>query len=220
MRTAKRVLAFDLETIADKSIIDYLPEPKPKANLKDTAKIEADIEAKKEAQIKKLGLSPWTGRICCFGYAWKEGGEISTRHLMLKEETDEEEQQLIYIIWHMINSFDVFITFNGNGFDVPFLKGRSVRHRMKQTVNISMAKYRVTNHLDVKAVLSNWQPYEPGTLDFYSQILLNKTKTEGIDGSMVQEFWDKGKYKEIGKYCEDDCRLTFELGLLTKKYYL
>ena len=40
-----KICTFDLETIADKSKIDLLPEVEANKTLKDPAKIEADIAA-------------------------------------------------------------------------------------------------------------------------------------------------------------------------------
>ena len=39
-----KIIAFDLETIANKSMVPFLPDVKPSRNLKDPKKIEADIK--------------------------------------------------------------------------------------------------------------------------------------------------------------------------------
>jgi len=52
----KKPCAFDLETIANKTMVDILPEVKPAGNLKDPEKIKADIEKKKKDQIADLGM--------------------------------------------------------------------------------------------------------------------------------------------------------------------
>jgi DNA polymerase elongation subunit (family B) len=223
----KKLIAVDIETIANKDVINLLPEPKPAGNLKDPVKIQADIEVKRQSQINKMGLSAWTGRICYFGAAYRDNdGTMIKNGIALSSESNESESDLIKKITANISKLEVkhgqllFTTFNGNDFDIPFFKGRCLSLQQKDELKISTAKYSISNHLDVKAVLSNYKPYEPGTLDFFSQLLLGKTKTEGLDGSMVQGMWDNGEIVAIGEYCKDDCGLTLELAEMVLEYYL
>ena len=70
----KKIITFDLETIADKSvipIIDSILPIKPNGTLKNLIKIKADIEKKEKERLKMLGVNPMTAMICCFG--WHDG---------------------------------------------------------------------------------------------------------------------------------------------------
>jgi len=213
-----KTIAFDLETIADKSIIPILPPIESDPRLKDPIKIKASIEQKEADRISKLGLDPTTARICCFG--WFDSNTKKSHHYILEEETPEAEKKLIQMAWDILSTCDHFVTFNGIGFDVPVLLMRSLINRVKPAVQISTAKYRITNHTDCRAVLGNWNNYAKGTLDFYSRLLLGKTPKGDFDGSQVQDMWDMGLFDEIGKYCEDDCEATFEVFELIQQYYL
>jgi len=211
-----KTITWDLETIADKSVIPLLPPVKPDSRLKDSIKIEADIKKKEIEQIAKLGLDPTTARICCFG--WHDSRDA--HHYMLESESPEAEKKLLQKIWDILSTGDHFVTFNGNQFDVPMLLMRSLINRVRPAVQISTKKYTITNHTDVRAVLSNWDSYKPGKLDFYSQLLLGKSPKDGMSGDMVQDTWDLELYDDIGKYCEGDCEATYQIYELLTQYYL
>lgn len=212
----KGTITFDLETIADKTVIPFLPPVEPDSRLKDSVKIQASIEKKEGERFSKLGLDPTTARICCFG--WHDGEK--TNHIMLRDETNSAEFDLLHQVWEVLSKANHFITFNGNGFDIPMLKMRSLINRVRPSVNIATKKWRIDNHTDVRAVLNNWDNYAKGTLDFYSKLLLGKSSKEQFDGSMVQDMWDMKLYKDIGKYCESDVLGTYEIYQLLLKYYL
>lgn len=213
-----KTICFDLETIADKSVIPLLPPVEAKRNLKDPAKIKADIEQKEADRLSKLGLDPATARICCFG--WFDGEAGKAYNYMLEAETLEAEKKLLQKAWDILSTGDHFVTFNGNQFDVPMLLMRSLVNHVRPAIQISTKKYTITNHTDVRAVLNNWNDYKPGTLDFYSRLLLGRTPKGDFDGSQVQDMWDMELYDDIAKYCMDDCEPTYQIFELMQKYYL
>ena len=49
-----KTIAFDIETIADKSVLPFLPEIEPDSRLVNPVKIQANIEKKKAEQTKTL----------------------------------------------------------------------------------------------------------------------------------------------------------------------
>ena len=207
-------IAFDLETIGNKSLIPMLPEVKPKGTLKDPVKIEADIADKKAKQIADLGLNPWTNIICAFG--WCDGENAG--HLILKDE--ESEKDLLYQIWDHLAKYSYFVTFNGIAFDVPVLNAHSLIHRIRTAVKINIKKYTIANHHDLRMILNNWDSHAHGTFDFFLKLFFGKGKAEGIDGSMVQEYWDAGRSAEIGENAERDGIDTAMLFDLVEKYYI
>lgn len=50
----QKIITFDLETIADKSIIPLLPPIEPDTRLKDPTKIKASIEKKEADRLAKI----------------------------------------------------------------------------------------------------------------------------------------------------------------------
>jgi len=212
----KRIITFDCETIADKSVVSILPPVEADSRLKDPIKIKADIEKKEADQISKMGLNPTMAKICCFG--WHDGKESSS--FILGDESPEAEKKLLQDAWEVLAEAEHFVTFNGNTFDVPMLLMRSLINRVRPSVKIHNKKYTIQNHTDVRAVLSNWDQFAKGTLDFYSRLLLGKSGKEDFDGSVVQDMWDMELFEDIGKYCEGDCEHTFKIFELLTQYYL
>lgn len=202
-----KIIAFDLETIANKKIIPILPEPKPNKRLKDPAKIKADIEEKKKKQIEEMGMNPMHNMICCAGW----GNANGTNHIMLEEETEESEAELLREFWDVLSNYDHFITFNGRSFDLRSMHLHGMRYGIRPGIAINKSKYNKGNHTDLRFVLNGNEPMGKGNLNYFSKILIGEQKVEGMTGEQVQEYWDTGRQEEIGIYCEQDCLLTWDL---------
>ncbi len=197
-----KTLIMDIETIADPSVIPFLPPVEAKGGLKDPVKIAADIEEKKQKQIETLGLDKTTCLICCVTTLDVDEGEPQS--IMLNPDT-LDEKALLEEFWEVVHPYAKFVTFNGNGFDVPVLTFRSMINRVQPSVTIATKKYQITNHIDVRAILGNWDTYAKGTLDFYSKIILGESKADDVDGSFVQSMFDVGAYEEIMEYNQKEC---------------
>jgi len=208
----KKTIAFDLETIADRTVIPFLPEVEPDSRLKDPIKIAANVADKKEKQVAELGLNPATAAICCFGFFTENGAS----HIP----NNGSETQLIRDAWGVLSGYNHFVTFNGSSFDIPILLMRSLKHRIRPAVKIDNRKYQVTNHTDVRMILTNWNQMAKGKLPFFYQILTGQDPGEEIEGSDVQGYWDAGMKDDIFRHCEQDCKMTWELYRLIKSYYI
>ncbi len=210
-----KVVAFDLETIADKRMIANLPEPKADSRIKDPVKIAANIEEKRKKQIADMGLSPMYNMICCAG--WADGEKSGT--ITLEEESPEAEKKLLEEFWEILNNYDHFVTFNGRSFDVRCLLLHGMEYGIYPAVNIDRGKYNKagSNHTDLRLVLSGDDPFAKGQLDTYAKKYLGDQKTEGIDGAMVQDYWEMGLKEDIANYCEKDCQLTMGLYQMADK---
>jgi len=210
MNTNKKIVAFDLETIADPAMLPLLPEVKAKATLKDLAKITADIEAKKKKQVFDMGLDPTLNLICCASWCDECGkpGSIS-----IEEPTYDEEKKLILKFWDILSSYDHFVTYNGRNFDVRCLYLHGITHGIRPAVSIDRSKYNRTgsNHTDLRGILAGEGQFAKGKLDFFCKKFLGDQKTEGIDGAKVQSFFDMGLIDDIAEYCRQDALLTFRL---------
>lgn len=205
-----KILAFDLETIADPEALSLLPGCEAPGNYKDPEKIRAYIAEKEAKRAQEFGLNPWTSQIAVFG--WCDGEETGAIRV---DETDSYPA-FLENVWSFLAGFDRFATFNGNEFDVPVLLAHSVIHRVFPKVILSRRKYAVTdNHVDLRAVFSNWNQYAKGNLDLVCKRVLgvNSGKTEGVDGSQVQDLWDSGAEgrEKVADYCRRDAQRVMEL---------
>ncbi|MBI9090750.1 MAG: ribonuclease H-like domain-containing protein [Desulfobacterium sp.] len=205
----KKVIAFDLETIADKTMISILPEVKVNGSLKDPVKIAADIQKKTDKQIQEMGLSPMMNMICCAGWCDENG----PGNILLKEESPEAEKALLEEFWDLLSKYDHFVTFNGRAFDLRCMHLHGVTHGIRPSVAIDKGRYNNGNHTDLRLILAGDDKFVPGKLDFFAQKFLGEQKTEGIDGAMVNDYWNMGLVEDIATYCEQDCQLAYDLFL-------
>jgi predicted PolB exonuclease-like 3'-5' exonuclease len=204
----KKIIGFDLETIANKALIGCLPEIKAKANLKDPEKIKADIEDKTKKQIADMGLSPLFNMICCAGWMDHTGDAGA---FLLKEESPEAEKDLLLKFLEKLSGYDHFVTFNGRAFDLRCMFLHSMKYGIRPGVNIDKGRYNKGNHTDLRLVLAGEERFATGRLDSFSKVLIGESKTEGIDGAAVQDYWDMGLHDDIAAYCVQDCKMLMSL---------
>ena len=204
------MIFFDIETapLMASEMNERLPEFKARANLKDEAKIEADIKDKREKFFDEAALSPFTGRVCAYGYAAAEDKKVTLIHYNGKE---ADEKVILTRFWNLyINTEDSFVGFNINNFDLPFLIRRSyvwnitmpsdvynpVYRRYGKRFIDMMDYWRLTNHQE-RISLSN----------FAIHVGL-KPKEES--GKFFHE-WIKGDEDDVKKaedYLTNDVELT------------
>lgn len=119
------------------------------------------------------------------------------------------EQELLRRFWARLGELrpSLFITHNGLGFDLPFLKKRSIIHRVKPSMEISLARFRTEPVYDVMAVWSNWDARGWVKLDVLARALQVETKSGS--GKQVAEMWAQGRTREIAEYCLQDTYVTY-----------
>jgi 3'-5' exonuclease len=198
-----RSVIFDIETIGNPKMTELLPPIEVDKRLKDPVKIEMAKAEKTAQQVERMGLDKTTALICCITTLDVETDEIKS--IGLDPETLYEEE-LLESFWEVAHPYSRFITFNGNMFDVPMLTFRSMVNSIQPSVKISTKRYQTGNHVDVRALLGDWDSRAKGTLDYYSKILLGESKADDIDGSFVQDMWDVGAQEEIKEYNQAECR--------------
>ena len=119
------------------------------------------------------------------------------------------EQELLRQFWSRLGVIrpSLFITHNGLGFDLPFLKKRSIIHQVKPTLDISLARFRTDPVYDTMAVWSNWDSRGWVKLDVLARVLNVESKSGS--GSQVAEMWARGQWKEVAEYCLQDTYVTY-----------
>ena len=119
------------------------------------------------------------------------------------------EKELLRRFWTRIGDLrpSLFITHNGLGFDLPFIKKRSVIHQIKPTMEISLARFRTEPVYDTMAIWSNWDTRGWVKLDVLARALSVDSKSGS--GSQVAEMWAAGQGQAIAKYCLQDTYVTY-----------
>ncbi|MCH8040264.1 MAG: hypothetical protein IH977_07955 [Nitrospinae bacterium] len=119
------------------------------------------------------------------------------------------ERELLRLFWARLGDPrpSLFITHNGLGFDLPFLKKRSVIHQVKPSIEISLARFRTEPVYDTMAIWSNWETRGWVKLDVLARALNVEAKSGS--GKEVAEMWAAGRGKEIAEYCLQDTYVTY-----------
>ncbi len=171
--------------------------------------VHAEADRRRQIEDEQYEKSSFDGtfsRIVCIGM------------IMLTDAMDaqgaaawygSDEKALLQQFWAKLGQLrpSLYITHNGLGFDLPFIKKRSVIHQIKPSLEISLAKFRTEPVYDTMAIWSNWDQRGWAKLDVLARALNVETKSGS--GKQVAEMWAKGQGREIADYCLQDTYVTY-----------
>ncbi len=101
--------------------------------------------------IETTGFSPKTSQLYLIGYSYRSSQDTYTV-VQLFAETPEEEKQILDTFCDILKDYTTIITFNGIGFDVPYLKEKCKRHQVKED-------FDEKNYLDIYKKFCQYQTY-------------------------------------------------------------
>ena len=230
-------LVIDIETIG----VDYdsLDEV-TKKNLTYWAEKEAEDEedlALKITDIKeRLSFSPLTGQIIVVGIFDLEKGSgliyYQTPESNLKESTENNfifkpctEKEMLTFFWQQAKNYTEFISFNGRGFDAPYLILRSAINQIKPSVNLMAYRYIESQkmgpiHVDLLDQLTFYGAVRrKSSLHLFCQAFgIKSPKAEGITGDNLAELFKTKEYLKIARYNSGDLIATAQLYQSWEKY--
>jgi predicted PolB exonuclease-like 3'-5' exonuclease len=168
--------------------------------------LDAGEAARQEREFERAAFDGTFSRIICIG-AIAFSDDMAPQQAVAWY--GGQEKKLLQQVWDWIGKYrpSLFITHNGLGFDLPFLRKRSIIHQVKPTVEIPLAKYRTEPVYDTLAVWGNWEARGWVKLDVLARALGVETKSGS--GRQVAEMWHAGRGKEIAVYCLQDCYVTY-----------
>lgn len=224
-------LVFDIETSAidedafDDSQLEYLF--RAANNIED----ETEREAKRAETRRMFNLWPFTAQcVCiCMINADSDKGKV----IFLADDFEEyavtkgtidyvpcaDEAELLAAFWDAAKHFDRVVTFNGRGFDVPFLYLRSAALNVPITRKDWLGyRFSVEPHCDLADQLTF---YSVGgrdgaarrfNLDFYCRVFgIESPKSHGVTGMDVNDLMAAGRFGDIADYCVRDVEATVAL---------
>jgi uncharacterized protein YprB with RNaseH-like and TPR domain len=217
-------LVFDIETIGDSW--DAL-DPETQIYLLKYAETEEQQELVKTT----LGLYPLTGQIVAIGL-YDPDKDIKSVYLQapkgnLEERYEKEgvhylvgtEAAILEKFWATIRKYNAFVTFNGRGFDCPYILMRSAVHKIKPTKNLIPYRYSDKEHIDLFDQLTFYNTTKKFNLDYFCKRFgIISPKSEGITGLDVPELFNQGEYQQIAEYCMRDVLATGELFQIWREY--
>lgn len=190
-------------------MVSRLPAPDVKCgNLKDPAKIAEKVAEAEADAIGKMALSPLYGRVCAFVVTDLEN---HYRHCIAYD-SDLDESDLIksFFDWFYTRN-PTLITWNGEGFDLPFVYKRAALLGIRPNIPLSVMTGRYDNphHIDLMKVWAGFGQFSK--LDDVAKAVVEDKKIE-IDFRKFPELitTPEGRTKLLD-YCEQDTRLTYKL---------
>ncbi len=202
-----------------------------------------ETEEDQQRQKELMSLNPLTSQVVAIGMLYVASPEAEPQGFIYSnckgEETDEgtfsdgtiwrtmSEQEMLVKWWEGLTRQNYhLVSFNGRGFDCPFLMLRSAALRIKPSVNLmSGTKWRYDNHTDLQDELAFYGfsgglgPFKRFNFDFYCKSFgIESPKGEGLTGKEVPEFFEQGRHREIAEYCMRDVHATWKLYQYWKEY--
>jgi len=127
-----------------------------------------------------------------------------------------DEAELLTAFWDVARHYDSIATFNGRGFDVPFIYLRSA------LLNVPISRkdwlgyrFQTEPHCDLAEQLTFYGvsgrdgAARRFNLDFYCKAFgIESPKAQGVTGLDVNRLLADGKYREIAEYCLRDVKAT------------
>ena len=130
------------------------------------------------------------------------------------------EKDLLAHFWNQLDRYDKIVTFSGRIFDCPFLMVRSAIHGIRSPKNLMPYRYSHNFHVDLADQLCFYDAVRRKfSLHMWCRAFgIESPKEEGISGLQVKDFYKKGQYHDIARYCMRDVVATKQLYAYWEKY--
>ncbi len=224
-------IVFDIETSA--LPVEMFDEVQQEYLFREAERIE-DEDArgeKREELLRQFNLWPLTAQCVCIAMINPESDRGKVLYLSddfesraAFEERVEfvpvaEESELLAEFWKLARKFETVVTFNGRGFDVPFLYLRSAVLDVPITRKDWLGyRFATQPHCDLAEQLTFYNVSGRGgaarrfNLDFYCKAFgIPSPKAFGVTGMDVNQLMQEGRFEEIAEYCVRDVDSTVQL---------
>jgi predicted PolB exonuclease-like 3'-5' exonuclease len=114
---------------------------------------------------------------------------------------------LLRAFWALASRAETVVSFNGRGFDIPFLVTRSLIHGIPARVDLMSQRFALRPHLDLFELVTQ-RGRGPSKLDVVCWALGIESPKEVMDGSMVAPAYERGEIVKIAEYNAHDVRAT------------
>jgi 3'-5' exonuclease len=223
-------LVFDIETSA--LPLDGFDDVQKEYLFRDAERIlDPQQRAARRMELEQmLSLWPLTAQIVCIAMmnAETERGQV----LYVAEEAEAgadekapvkfipcmDEAEMLGNFWDVAKRYETAITFNGRGFDVPFLYMRSALLNVPVTRKDWLGyRYQFDTHCDLADQFTFYNGGRDGAtrrfnLDFYCKAFgIDSPKAKGITGMDINQLVAQKRFREIADYCLRDVRATVAL---------
>ena len=213
-----KTMVFDIETVGkkfeelDKVEQDYLLNNLEKG------------EPNKEVAKKKTGLYSIFGMVCAIGVFNPQSKKgtvllIGEKDLIPEKENYtykifDNEKDLLIGFWEIAKEYELFVTYNGDNFDFPYLQIRSGVNRVK--VPFEIKKWGGDKFIDLQNKIRQSHGFK---LEMLCKAFgIENPKEAGVHGGDVNDLFDNKNYQKIADYVARDAYSTNQLYLIWKEY--
>jgi hypothetical protein len=230
-------LVFDIETSA--LPLDNFDEVQQEYLFRECGKIadEAEREARRTEIHRQCSLWPFTAQVVCIAMlnADTARGKVLFTAQDYQAPAGEagpvefvacaDETQLLTAFWDVAKHYESIVTFNGRGFDVPFVYLRSALLNVPiSRKNWLGYRYQTEPHCDLAeqftfyGVSGRDGAARRFNLDFYCKAFsIDSPKAQGVTGMEVHQLLAEGRYRDIAEYCLRDVQATVLLYQIWKE---
>ena len=221
------ILVFDIETSS--LPLENFDEAQQEYLFREAEKIsDAVLRESKRAEIRmQFNLWPFTAQVVCIAMLNAETarGQVLFTAADFEPESDAGpvefvpcagEVGLLTAFWDVAKHYDTIVTFNGRGFDVPFIYLRSA------ILNVPISRkdwlgyrFQTDPHCDLAEQFTFYSvsgrdgAARRFNLDFYCKAFgIESPKSHGVTGMDVNRLLVEGKQRDIAEYCLRDVRAT------------
>ena len=230
-------LVFDIETNA--LPVEQFDEAQQEYLFRDCEKLadEAARAARRAELTQQMSLYPLTSQVVCIAMLNAESsrGQVLFTAPEYEEDAEEggpvefvpcmDEMELLTAFWDVARHYEGIVTFNGRGFDVPFIYLRSA------LLNVPISRkdwlgyrFQTEPHCDLAEQLTFYNvsgrdgAARRFNLDFYCKAFgIESPKSKGVTGRDIGTLLNEGRQREIAEYCLRDVRATVLLYQIWKE---
>ncbi len=131
----------------------------------------------------------------------------------------EQEADLLGKFWDTVKGYKSIVTYNGRGFDCPFILTRSAIHKIKPTKELMPNRYSSDEHIDLMDRLTHFGSVRRRfSLDMWCRGFGIESPKTTVSGKDVPIMFKAGRYLEIAQYCARDLFATRELFLYWQEF--
>jgi DNA polymerase elongation subunit (family B) len=229
-------LVFDIETSA--LPLDQFDEAQQEYLFRECERIadETARTTRRDEIQRQCSLWPFTAQVVCIAMVNADSGRGQVLFSTAQPENQAEagpvqfrsvanEAALLTAFWDIARHYHAIVTFNGRGFDVPFIYLRSA------LLGVPIARkdwlgyrYQTEPHCDLAEQLTFYGvsgrdgAARRFNLDFYCKAFgIESPKSHGVTGTDIASLLAAGQNREIADYCLRDVNATVQLYRIWKE---
>jgi 3'-5' exonuclease len=218
-----KYLVFDIEAIADAALVSKIRYPNEGLQPAEAlARYRSELLAETGRDVL-----PVTYMLPISVAVAKVGADYRLLDLLVLDAPQFRPHVIARHFWQGWNHYGrpTLVSFNGRGYDIPVLELAAYRYGFPvpawfnveaRQYEQSRNRYNSDAHMDLFDLVSNFGAARlSGGLNLLAN-LIGKPGKAGVDGSQVQDMYDRGETTAINDYCRCDVLDTYFVFLRTR----